>query len=84
MSGGANGAPWIVPAAEVEDENDPRFRVGGNRQPLDELIPERLVQSPAAPVVQFLDNLLDISGAAEEASLGLYTAQMHAPASGDP
>ena len=35
----------------------PRFGIGGNHPPLEELIPERLLQSPAGPVVQFLDNL---------------------------
>ncbi len=78
ISGGTHRSPWLVPVADVEDERDPRFRIGGNHLPLDELFPERLVQSPAAPVVQFLDNLLDISGPAEELNLGLYTAQMHA------
>ncbi len=78
ISGGTHRSPWLVPVADVEDEREPRFGIGGNHLPLDELFPERLVQSPAAPVVQFLDNLLDISGPAEELNLGLYTAQMHA------
>lgn len=68
----------VVAAAEGEDERDPRFGIGGNHPPPEELIPERLLQSPAGPVVQFLDNLLDITGPADEANLELYTSQMRA------
>jgi len=75
----ADDAPkLVVAAADAEDERDPRFGIGGNRRPPEELIPERLQQSPAGPVVQFLDNLLDLTGPADEANLALAQAQMHA------
>lgn len=39
----------ILAAADDEDEKDPRFGIGGNNPPLEELIPQRLLQSPAGP-----------------------------------
>ncbi len=75
----ADDAPkLVVAAADAEDERDPRFGIGGNHPPPVELIPERLQQSPAGPVVQFLDNLLDLTGPADEANLALAQAQMRA------
>ncbi len=65
-------------AAEGEDDREPRFGVGGNHPPPEELIPQRLQQSPAGPAVQFLDNLLDISGPGDEANLDAATLQMRA------
>jgi hypothetical protein len=66
----------ILAAAEGEDEREPRFGVGGNYPPLEELIPQRLLQSPAGPAVQYLDNLLDISGPGDEANLAWAELQM--------
>jgi hypothetical protein len=63
-----NYTPKIILAAEEEDDREPRFR-GDNYPPLGELIPQRLMQSPAGPPLQFLDNLLDISGPGDEANL---------------
>ena len=60
--------PKIILAAAEEDNREPRFR-GDNYPPLEELIPQRLLQSPAGPPLQFLDNLLDISGPGDEANL---------------
>lgn len=60
--------PTVVVAAADEDERDPRFGIGGNNPP-EELIPERLQHSPAGPAVEFLDNLLDITGPGDEANL---------------
>jgi hypothetical protein len=72
-----DGAPkLILAAAEVEDERDPRFGIGGNHPPVEELLPRQLVQSPAGPVVQFLDNLLDLSGPGEDANLKIAEVQM--------
>jgi hypothetical protein len=68
----------ILAAAEGEDERDPRFGIGGNHPPPEELIPQRLLQSPAGPVVQFFDNLLDITGPGDEANLDVATLQMRA------
>jgi hypothetical protein len=59
----------ILVAAEGDDDKDPRFGIGGNHPPPEELIPQKLQQSPAGPAVQFLDNLLDISGPGDEANL---------------
>jgi hypothetical protein len=73
---GGQFAPKPIAAADVEDERDPRLGIGGNRPPLDEVIPERLVQSPAGPVLQFLDNLLDLTGPADEANLEISKVQM--------
>ena len=64
-----NDTPRIILAAVEEDERDPRFGIGGNHPPLEELIPQRLLQSPAGPAVQFFDNLADISGPGDEANL---------------
>lgn len=72
----ADDTPRLVLAAESEDERDPRFGIGGNHQPPEELIPERLQQSPAGPAIQFLDNLLDITGPGDEANLEAATLQM--------
>jgi hypothetical protein len=58
----------ILVAAE-EDERDPRIGIGGNHPPPEQLIPKILQQSPAGPIVQFFDNLLDISGPGDEANL---------------
>ncbi|HTW34510.1 MAG TPA: hypothetical protein VMD53_07825 [Rhizomicrobium sp.] len=58
----------VLAAAEGEDDRESRFR-GDNYPPLEELIPQRLLQSPAGPPLQFLDNLLDISGPGDEANL---------------
>lgn len=63
-------------ATEGEDDRDPRFGIGGNHPPPEELIPQRLQQSPAGPVVQFFDNLLDISGPGDEANLEAAQLQM--------
>ena len=41
-----------------------------------EVIPQRLQQSPAGPVVQFLDSLLDITGPGDAANLEAATLQM--------
>ena len=68
----------ILAAAEGEDENNPRFGIGGNYPPPEELIPQRLQQSPAGPAVQFLDNLLNITGPGDEANLKLATLEMRA------
>jgi hypothetical protein len=70
-----NDAPKIVLAAVEEDDKEPRFR-GDNYPPLAELIPRRLLQSPAGPALEFLDNLLDISGTADEANLEAATVQL--------
>jgi hypothetical protein len=59
----------ILAAAEDEDERDSRFGIGGNHPPIEELIPQKLLQSPAGPPVQFFDNLADISGPGDEANL---------------
>ena len=59
----------ILAAADGEDEKDPRFGIGGNNPPPEELIPQRLQQSPAGPAVQFFDNLMDISHPGDEANL---------------
>ena len=61
--------PRIILAAAEEDEKDPRFGIGGNHPPLEELIPQKLLQSPAGPPVEFFDNLADISGPGDEANL---------------
>jgi hypothetical protein len=58
----------ILAAAEGEDERDPRLGIGGNHPPPEELIPQRLQQSPAGPAVQFFDNFWDISGPGDEAN----------------
>jgi hypothetical protein len=63
-----NDTPKIILAAVEEDDREPRFR-GDNYPPLGELIPQRLLQSPAGPPLQFLDNLLDITGPGDEANL---------------
>lgn len=68
----------LLAAAEGEDDKDSRFGIGGNHPPPKELIPERLQQSPAGPAVQFLDNLLDITGPGDEANLEVATLQMRA------
>lgn len=57
----------VLAAAEGEDEKDPR--IGGNHPPPEELIPQRLQRSPAGVALQFLDNLLDITGPGDEANL---------------
>lgn len=76
---GSDDTPNIVLAAvQSEDERDPRFGIGGNHPPPEELIPPRLQQSPAGPVVQFLDNLLDISGPGDEANLALAELEQRA------
>jgi hypothetical protein len=75
-SRGGKFAPKPIAVADVEDERDPRLGIGGNHPPLEELIPERLVQSPAGPVLQFLDNLLDLTGPADEANLEISKVQM--------
>lgn len=72
------GGPILLAAAEIEDERDPRRGIGDNRSPLDELIPQQLVQSPLGPVVQFLDNMLDLTGPADEADLDLSVVHMRA------
>lgn len=59
----------VLAAADDENEKDRRFGIGGNNPPLSELIPQRLLQSPAGPPIQFLDNLLDVSGPGDEANL---------------
>ncbi|HTT85367.1 MAG TPA: hypothetical protein VMF67_17960, partial [Rhizomicrobium sp.] len=66
----------VLAAADDEDEKDPRFGIGGNNPPLDELIPQRLLQSPAGPPIQFLDNLLGISAPGDEANLEWAQLQM--------
>jgi len=68
----------VLAANEGEDDRDPRFGIGGNHPPPEELIPQSLQQSPAGPVVQFLDNLLDISGPGDEANLEVARLQMRA------
>lgn len=73
-----NSPKLILAAAESVDDKDPRFRIGGNHPPPEELIPERLQQSPGGPAVQFLDNLLDITGPGDEANLEVATLQMRA------
>ena len=72
----ADGTPKLIAVAEVEDERDPRFGIGGNHPPVEELLPRQLVQSPVGPVVQFLDNLLDLSGPGESANLEIAKVQM--------
>lgn len=67
----------VLAAAEGEDENDPRFGIGGNHPP-EELIPERLQQSPAGLPIQFLDNIFGITAPAEELNLGLSELEMRA------
>jgi hypothetical protein len=67
----------VLAAAEDEDDRDSRFGIGGNNPP-EELIPERLQRSPAGPVVEFLDNLLDVSGPARELSFELAVLQQSA------
>ncbi|HTT85363.1 MAG TPA: hypothetical protein VMF67_17940 [Rhizomicrobium sp.] len=66
----------VLAAADDEDEKDPRFGIGGNNPPLDELIPQRLLQSPAGPPIQFLDNLLGIIEPGEAANLAWAQFQM--------
>jgi hypothetical protein len=85
-SGGGNGERQtsesddtpniILAAAEGEDDRGPRFGIGGNHPPPEELIPQRLQQSPAGPVVQFFDNLLGISEPGDEANLEVAQLQM--------
>ena len=60
-SDGDNAPNMVLAAAESEDEKEPRSA--------NELIPQRLQRSPAGPAVEFLDNLLDISGPGDEANL---------------
>ena len=73
-----DGTPKVVlAAAEIEDERDPRFGIGGNHPPVEELLPRQLMQSPAGPVVQFLDNLLDLSGPGESANLEIAKVQVY-------
>jgi hypothetical protein len=72
------GGPILFAAAEIEDERDPRRDIGGNHPPLDELIPQQLVQSPVGPVVQILDNLFDLTGPADDANLDLAVVHMRA------
>lgn len=69
----------ILAAADEEEEDaeNPRARIGGNYPPLDELIPPRLLQSPAGPPIQFLDNLLGISWPGDEANLEWAELQMN-------
>lgn len=74
----ADDSPRLVLAAEGEDERDPRFGIGGNHPPPEELIPQQLQRSPAGPAIQFLDNLLDITGPGDEANLEVATLQMRA------
>jgi hypothetical protein len=66
----------ILAAADEEEESDPRFGIGGNHPPIEELIPQRLLQSPAGPPIQFLDNLLGISEPGDEANLEWAQLQM--------
>lgn len=68
----------VLAAADDEEEKDSRFGIGGNNPPLDELIPRTLIQSPAGPLVQFLDNLLGISEPGDEANLEWAKLQMGA------
>ena len=68
----------VLAAAEGEDENDPRFGIGGNHPPPEEFIPQRLQQSPAGPVVQYLDNLLGIRAPGDEANLEVAELQQRA------
>ncbi len=73
----SNDTPNIIlAAAEGEDDRDPRFGIGGNQPPPEELIPQRLQQSPAGPVVQFFDNFLGISEPGDEANLEVAQLQM--------
>lgn len=75
----ADDAPNLVLAsAEGEDERDPRFGIGGNYPPLEELFPPRLLRSPAGPAVQFLDNLLDLSGPGDVVNLEVSKLQLRA------
>lgn len=60
-SDGDDAPNMVLAAAESEDEKEPRSA--------NELIPQRLQRSPAGPAVEFLDNLLDISGPGDEANL---------------
>ena len=71
-----DSAPNLI-LASAEDEKEPRFGMGHNGPPED-LIPQRLIQSPAGPVVQFFDNLLDISGPGDDANLAATELQMRA------
>jgi hypothetical protein len=73
-----NTSNIILAAAEGEDDRDPRFGIGGNYPPPDELIPQRLQRSPLGPPVQFLDNLLGISEPGDEANLEVAELQMRA------
>jgi hypothetical protein len=59
------------------DDREPRFGIGHNRPPPEDLIPQRLQQSPAGPAVAFLDNLLDITGPGDEANLEAATLLQH-------
>jgi len=66
----------FLAAADEEEERDPRLRIGGNHPPIEELIPQRLLQSPAGPAIQFVDNLLGISEPGDEANLEWAQLQM--------
>jgi hypothetical protein len=68
----------VLAAAEGEDERDSRFGIGGNYPPPEELIPQRLQQSPVGPAVQFLDNLLGISEPGDDANLEVAELQQRA------
>lgn len=72
-----DGAPNLILAAAEIEERDPRLGIGGNHPPVEELLPRQLVQSPAGPVVQFLDNLLDLSGPGESANLEIAKVQVY-------
>ncbi len=70
-------ANTVLVAADGEDEEDPRFGIGGNYPP-EELIPQRLQRSPAGPPVQFLDNLLGITAPGEATNLEVTELQQRA------
>lgn len=75
MLAAPEGAPKLILAA-AEEERDPRFGIGGNHPPLEELLPRQLVQSPAGLPLQLLDNLLDLTGPGDDANLEISKVQM--------
>jgi hypothetical protein len=73
----SNTPHTILAAAEGDEEKDSRFGISGNYPP-EELIPERLQQSPAGRAIQFFDNMFDIAGPAKELSLEVAEDQKRA------